>query len=175
MEDYILIKKIINGDITAFDRLVRKYYKNVYIYCYKRFGKKEIAEDLTQEIFLKIIKTIYKYQKNGKFSNFIFTITINTCNDYYRKNKIQMDELDINLKDEQIDIEENLIKKSEKVYLLKMINTLPEIQRDAIILHYYNDIKIKQIAEIKNVPINTIKSRIKQGIDKLKKYIKRGE
>lgn len=56
--------------------------------------------------------------------------------------------------------------------MIKLVNSLPEMQRDAIILHYYNDMKIKQIAKIKNVSVSTIKSRIKQGIDKIKKSYK---
>ena len=168
LDDYVIIKKILNGDNLAFEDLVRKYYQGVYSYCNKRFNSKEIAEDLTQDIFLKLVKSIYQYSYKGKFSNFLFTITINTCTDYIRKKKFNIVDDDIELQDSKVDIEECLISRQENENLTMFINELPDIQRDTIILFYYSNLKIKEIAKIKNVPISTVKSRLKQGIDKLK-------
>ncbi|HLS35550.1 MAG TPA: RNA polymerase sigma factor, partial [Bacillota bacterium] len=80
----MLIRKIIKGDEEAFDSLVKKHYNNIYHYCFRKTGNKEIAKDLTQEVFMKLIRSIHRYRFTGKFTNFLFTIAVNTCNDFYR-------------------------------------------------------------------------------------------
>lgn len=73
-EDRRLINRIRSGDKGTFEELVKRHYKDVFAYCYRRTGNREDAEDLTQEVFLKLVKAIYKYRHTGKFRNFIFTI-----------------------------------------------------------------------------------------------------
>ena len=127
-EDHKLIKCIKAGDKKAFDCLVRKYYKNIFAYCYRRTGDKEIAADLTQDVFTKLI----------------------------------------NLQD--------FIQEEENETLYGHLLSLPDIQKNALILHYYHGLKIKDISVITGVPVSTVKSRMKQGIDKLRKiYQKEGE
>ena len=72
MEDRVLIRRIKKGDKAAFEELVVKHYENIFAYCFRRTGSRQDAEDLTQEVFLKLVKAVYKYQSTGKFSNFIF-------------------------------------------------------------------------------------------------------
>lgn len=170
MEDYILIKRIKTGDKNAFDYLVRKYYNNIFSYCYRRTGDKEIAADLTQDIFAKLIVAIYSYSKTGKFANYLFTIAVNTCTDYLRKRKLYLAETDV----EQVEIvlnslDENIIQTEENEVLYQRLLALPDIQKNALILHYYQGLKIKDIAVITGVPVSTVKSRMKQGIEKLRK------
>src|SRR5690625_1676703 len=78
IQDYLLIRKIIKGDEEAFDSLVKKHYNNIYHYCFRKTGNKEIAKDLTQEVFMKLIRSIHRYRFTGKFTNFLFTIAVNT-------------------------------------------------------------------------------------------------
>ena len=73
-EDRRLINRIRNGDKGAFEELVKRHYEDIFSYCYRRTGNREDAEDLTQEVFLKLVKAIYKYRHTGKFRNFIFTV-----------------------------------------------------------------------------------------------------
>lgn len=157
------------GDKQAFDILVRKHYQNIYFYCYRRMRDENIAADLTQDVFLKIVSAIYKYRFTGKFLNFLFTIAVNTCNDYLRKNvpvvdcnMVELPAMDKLPPDVIIQCEE-----TEKLY--KRLYSLPDMQKEALILYYYHDMKAKDIAKITGVPVATAKSRIKQGLDKLKK------
>ena len=72
-EDYILIQKIKNGDQNAFERVLEKYYHSIYFYCVRRcYGNVELAADLTQDIFLKVIKNIRNYRFTGKFYKYLF-------------------------------------------------------------------------------------------------------
>ena len=86
IEDYILIKRIQNGDTEAFETLVRKYYQNIYSFCVRRCnGDTTLAADLTQDTFLKLIEHIQQYKFTGKFINFLLTIAVNTCKNHFKK------------------------------------------------------------------------------------------
>ena len=177
IKDFILVQKIKAGNRQAFEVLVKRYYQNIYAYCFRRCGNKETAQDLTQDIFVKLISSIYRYTPTGKFQNFLFTIAVNTCNDYHRKSTIQQTDVDIDIMiDSEPFLEDSHIKKEEHVLLCERLQTLPDIQKNALILYYYHDLKIKDIATITGVSVSTVKSRIHQGIGKLKKiYRKDGE
>lgn len=174
-EDHNLIRKILDGDKDAFERLVRKYYPNIYAYCYRRVWDENTAADLTQDVFLKLVSSIYRYRFSGKFSNFIFTIAVNTCNDYFRKHgREQLCEIE-EFPESAQSMADAVIEDEENALLRRRLNSLPEIQRQALILYYYHGLKEKDIAKITGVPLSTTKSRIKQGLDKLRKLYGKDE
>ena len=95
IKDYILIKRIQNGDTEAFETLVRKYYQNIYNFCVRRCnGNTTLAADLTQDTFLKLITHIQQYRLTGKFINFLLTIAVNTCNNYFKKKSPDLVDMD---------------------------------------------------------------------------------
>lgn len=175
VEDRALIKRIKQGDKAAFEQLVNKHYRNIFAYCYRRTGSKEDAEDITQEVFLKLVKAIYKYQHTGKFTNFIFTIAVNCCNDFFRsKARHEMKE---NISDDVAqlvagarDEPENRIScQEEKDILYHRLKDLNSHQKEALILYYFHQLKAREIAQITGVPLATAKSRIRQGMEHLRK------
>ncbi|WP_294853420.1 RNA polymerase sigma factor [uncultured Oscillibacter sp.] len=169
IDDHELIHRILNGDKHAFDTLVRKHYQNIYSYCIRRIGIDDAA-DLTQEIFTKLVKTIFTYKFTGKFSNFLFTITVNTCNDYAKRTHQLFENIDdLQKADEHPTPFEAVIETEQAEIIKRKLNELPDVQKDAIILYYYHDLKAKDIAKITGVSLPTAKSRIKQGMDKLRK------
>jgi len=174
IEDFFLIRKIQNGNTKAFDFLVQKYYKSVYEYCYRKFnGNADLAADLTQDVFLRLLQNIHTVKKVGKFKNFLFTIATNICNNYYKKSKpLYMDIETLNIADQIPEPLEKIIFKEEACKIQKAIAQLPDFQKEAIILRYYHDMKLKDIAQITNVSVPTVKSRLKQGLEKLRRYIK---
>lgn len=172
IEDHVLIRRILNGDKQAFDTLVRKHYQNIYSYCIRRIGINDAA-DLTQEIFTKLIKTIFAYRFTGKFTNFLFTIAVNTCNDYEKKPKKIFQDIDcLQEADRSPTPMETTLIDEEAGIIKQKLDALPSIQKDAIILYYYHGLKAKDIAKIAGVSLPTAKSRIKQGMDKLKKLFR---
>ncbi|WP_350345158.1 RNA polymerase sigma factor [Proteinivorax tanatarense] len=172
IQDYLLIRKIKAGDKQAFETLVQKHYQNIFSYCIRRTGNKVVATDLTQDIFLKLIKAIYSYKFTGKFKNFLFTIAVNTCNDYYKKNKYSYEDIDALQKaDDSPQPIEQVIHNEQAINIKGKIDTLPDTQKDVIILYYYHDMKIKDISNITGVKLSTVKSRLKQGKKKLKKLL----
>ena len=129
----------------------------------------QVAEDLTQEVFLRLVRTLSKYRPTGKFSNYIFTIAVNTANDFFRKNKrFIYEENDLMGIDAGINIEEIFVKREQFTYLKEALNKLPDMQKDAILLRYFHNMKIKDIAKITGTNQSTVKSRISQGLGKLK-------
>ncbi|KJF27328.1 hypothetical protein TZ02_08305 [Clostridium aceticum] len=170
IEDYQLIWRIKKGDQQAFDTLVRKHYQNIYSYCIRRTGNQVMAADLTQDIFLKLVKAIYNYHFTGKFTNFLFTIAVNTCNDYCRKPQQRYEHVDsLQKSDNRPEPIDRVIQNEEAKGIKQKIDALPDMQKDAIILYYYHDMKAKDIAKVTGVNLATVKSRLKQGKDKLKK------
>lgn len=177
LEDRKLIRKIQNGDKAAFERLVERHYGEVLSYCVRRTGSREEGEDLTQEVFLKVIRAIYQYRFTGKFSNFLFTIAVNTCNDFFRRQRTSpaaagcSGDTDVALQNSPSRDgapAETLLLQEAYALLYRRLSAIPDVQREAILLHYYHGFKAREIAEITGVPIATAKSRIQQGMTKLR-------
>jgi len=151
--------------------LITNYYNNIYTYIVRRTGKREIAEDLTQETFLRLVNSIENYKPTGKFKNFIFTIAVNVCNDFYRKNKVSFDDVDIDSLSESDSEDIELANLGNRIVLKNSIDRLPGKQKEVLLLRFFHDMKIKDIAKITDVSIPTVKSRLSQGLGKLRKII----
>lgn len=167
IEDLILIRKIQNGDKQALDKLIRLYYEDVFSLCFYRCGNDDLAADLCQESFVKLIRNIYQYKPSGKFRNYLYTITLNVISDYYRKQKTETVSLDeYEIVNSHVDPDQLTIE--EKETLRQYICCLSEAQKNVILLYYYHGLRIKEIAKILNTNESTVKSRLFQAIKKLK-------
>lgn len=176
--DEILIKEILNGNKSAMNVLVKRYYKMIFAYVYRNLGEYHISYDITQEIFIKIIKNLNTFKGDiSKIKSWMFRIASNTCKDYYRssyyknnKNNSEIEEC-MMVENNVVDI---LIKNEKREMIRKALLNLPSMQREALILRFYHDLKIKDIADITGASESTVKSRIRQGTQKLKKYFEGG-
>lgn len=177
IEDYILIKRIQDGDPAAFEVLVRKYYQDIYSFCVRRCnGDTVLAADLTQETFLKLIEHIQRYRPTGKFINFLLTIAVNNCNNNYKKKSFEPVEMEVLAQQpDQTDLEASLLWQETALTVQQALSQLPDFQKETIILRFYHDRKIREIADITGVSVPTAKSRLKQGLDKLKRYLDKEE
>ena len=173
IEDYILIRRIQNGDPEAFETLVRKYYQNIYQFCVRRCnGDTALAADLTQDTFLKLIEHIQQYRLTGKFINFLLTIAVNTCNNHFKKKSPDIVDMDtLSAVPSNLNISEEVLRQEDAKILQQAIDRLPDMQKEVVILRFYHDRKLKEIAAITGVSLPTAKSRLKQGLDKLKRYL----
>ncbi|MBO0462605.1 MULTISPECIES: sigma-70 family RNA polymerase sigma factor [unclassified Enterococcus] len=177
IKDYLIILKIKSGDVGAWEKLVEKYYDKIFNYCKRRFfGKSGLAEDLTQETFLKVISSIDSYKFSGSFFNYLFTIAVNTCNSYSKKNdfdEVVFDESYNKELDEQ-DYNVDFVNEQSRI-IQRALDQLPEYQREAIILKFFYDMKIKEIAQVTKTSVPTAQSRIQQGLVKMKRILKKEE
>lgn len=168
-----MIKKIQAGDTEAFDTLVRKYYRSIYQFCYRRLnGDADTAADITQDVFLKLLENIQAVRMLGKFQNYLLTIAVNTCNNYFKKEKPAYVDLEtLEMVDETDSSLEKVIRKESRNAVRRAVNELPDYQKEVIILRFYYDLKIKEIAAITNANVPTVKSRLQQGLKKLQRYL----
>lgn len=173
IEDYILIRRIQNGDPEAFETLVRKHYQNIYQFCVRRCnGDTALAADLTQDTFLKLIEHIQQYRLTGKFINFLLTIAVNTCNNHFKKKSPDIVDMDtLSAVPSNLNISEEVLRQEDAKIIQQAIDRLPDMQKEVVILRFYHDRKLKEIAAITGVSLPTAKSRLKQGLDKLKRYL----
>ena len=173
IEDYILIRRIQNGDPEAFETLVRKYYQNIYQFCVRRCnGDTALAADLTQDTFLNLIEHIQQYRLTGKFINFLLTIAVNTCNNHFKKKSPDIVDMDtLSAVPSNLNISEEVLRQEDAKIIQQAIDRLPDMQKEVVILRFYHDRKLKEIAAITGASLPTAKSRLKQGLDKMKRYL----
>ncbi|MFL0198801.1 RNA polymerase sigma factor [Clostridium sp. WILCCON 0269] len=181
MDDSKLIKKCQVGDKGAFQELISKYHPFVYKFLIKITQDEEIAEDITQETFLKVIKNIEKFDVYGKakFSTYIITVSKNCYIDYLRKEKkflqrISIDEA-INTENVNAKVESLVIDKIYAEAIIKELENLSEEQKLVIKMKYIEGLTLKEIGEKLELEPKTVKSRIHNGMVKLRKIFKRGD
>lgn len=158
--------------------LVKKHYKNIFAYVYRKLADYHLAYDLTQEVFIKMMKSIATYKAKGKFEHWLLTIAVNHCRDYFRsstyKHRSKEQEIFYQIKDDSENVWDLLSKKIDSEKVKEALQTLPDYQKEAIILRFYHDLKIKEIAHITKSKEATVKSRLRQGIGKLKELLQGG-
>ncbi|MDR1436711.1 MAG: sigma-70 family RNA polymerase sigma factor [Candidatus Symbiothrix sp.] len=174
MTDEELVVAYAQGNNATFDILLNRHRSSIYSYIYFIVRNREMAEDIFQETFVKAIMTIKqgRYTENGKFRAWINRIAHNLIIDNYRQEKneqtISNDECEIDLfnnpKLSDGTIEDVIVKNQILADVKKLINHLPENQKEVLILRYYQDLSFKEIAEITNVSINTALGRMRYAI-----------
>ena len=148
--------------------LIRRYYPDIYKYCFFHLGNRETAEDITQEVFLKFSKSLDNYHEYGKLKNYLYVVAKNTIKDFFRKRYETIDELET-----EISCDGGLDNVPLQMDIWREIQRLDPLDKEFIILRYYQDLKVKDIAQIVNMPPSTVGYKIKK-IEKLLK-IRLGE
>ena len=171
MEEVILIKRAIKGDRMAFEELMNIYFDRLCREAYMRCKYEEDVKEIVQETVYKAYKNIKSLKEPKYFKTWLSRILINVSNDYLRKKG--MVELEL---DEKAYIKEVVVEDSVemKIDLYNAIDTLEDKYKDAIILRYVNDLKIEDISEILDRPINTIKTHLRKALKDMKKLLKEG-
>jgi RNA polymerase sigma-70 factor (ECF subfamily) len=179
MEDIKIIKRCKAGEKSAFEELIIKYHPYVYKFLIKLSGDEDLAEDLTQETFIKVIRNIDKFDVYGKakFSTYIITLCKNCYIDYYRKQKKSMNnvEIDDNLNLQSENIEDTVLDRLDAETAAAYLKKLPEEQEIVIKMKYFEGLTLKEIGEKLELEPKTIKSRIHNGIVKLRRLFEGGE
>jgi RNA polymerase sigma factor (sigma-70 family) len=123
-----------------------------------------------------MMKSLSSYKSDGQFKNWLLKIAVNHCRDYFRSRtyKQKENEIDQQFKDEKENVWDMLSKKIDSENVKAAVEQLPDFQKEAIILKFYQDLKIKEIAELTESKEATVKSRLKQGIGKLKILLRGG-
>ena len=162
MENRVLIKYIREGDKRGWNMLIDRYSRTVYNLAFNFCGNSDDANDLTQDIFIKIYKNIDKFDENLNISSWIMRISKNHCIDYWRKNKKNNFRIDLedNLVKDEHSPEENLIKSGDLNKLREKMLQLKPDARSLLILRDIQDHSYQEIADSLEIPLRTVKSKI---------------
>ena len=182
LSDKQLVDSYRNGNVASFELLVERHQNKVFSYILMLVKDRQLADDILQDTFLKIISTIKAgaYKEEGKFIQFAMRIAHNLIIDHFRKSQrlpmadsVNKDyDLIDNAKITDLSIEDRMV--TEQVYddIRKMIDFLPEEQREVLNMRMYADMSFKDIAEATNVSINTALGRMRYAIINLRKMAK---
>lgn len=177
MNERALIKSCQKGEKQAFEELIRLFYPYVSKFLLKTTADGSLAEDLTQDTFLKMVKNIDKYDLGGcaGFGTWLIAIAKNCYIDHLRRNRIYVEPIEnLQLSSNQ-DLMTNVLTKLQYEEVLQEMKKIPEEQRIAIRLKYEEDLTLAEIAAQFGIPAKTIKSRIHDGKVKLRRYLKSNE
>lgn len=173
-----IISKILDGDESSFSEIMGLYLKPIYNFLHRLVGDRDVAEDLTQETFVKAWKKLKRFDQKRSFKTWLFTIAKNTAFDWLKKKKEipfssftdeEGESWLENVADENILPDEILERSDITEELDAILQKIPVHYRAILLLHYKEDFSLHEIAEILGEPYNTIKSRHQRGIARLKK------
>lgn len=174
MTDEELVILYAQGDNAAFDVLLNRHKSSVHSYIYFIVRNKDLAEDIFQETFVKVIMTIKqgRYVDNGKFKAWMLRIAHNLVIDNYRQerseNTISNDDVEVDLLNNMRlcdgTIEDSMVRHQVLCDVRKLVKHLPDNQREVLEMRYYQDLSFKEIADITGVSINTALGRMRYAI-----------
>ena len=159
------------------ERLIEDYGQEVYRIAYFYIKDRQLAEDVFQEVFYKVMKNYHKFQHQSSEKTWLTRITINTCKDLLRTNWIKRVTTFSTWQEPQSDYEApfDIEKQEEYQELYQMIQKLPTKYKDVILLFYYNELSYEEISQILGIPEGTVRSRLARARTKLKKMISERE
>jgi RNA polymerase sigma-70 factor (ECF subfamily) len=169
-----IIEKAILGDEECIRIIIDKWYPIIRTFCYRCINNYTEAEDLTQEVFLKVVINFPKYNEKGKFKSWLFKIAANTCKDYYKhkSNEPIFSELENEMQNSELIEEDFSSNFIEKELLKSALCSLKYKYRESIILHYFHHFTLQEIGEILHVPKATVNTRIRRGLSQLNDILK---
>ena len=168
--DHELIKLFQKGDQTAYDRLVRKYLYNTVGFFYTITGDKMVAEDLAQDVFFKLFKTLGNFRFKSAFSTYLYRINLNTANSWFTrskwKNLLHLDQI-LNQQKNDTSIATEWLSKE----LWDAISNLPKKQRSVVVMRVAEELPYKEISTITGMSENTAKVNYHHALQTLKKVL----
>jgi len=181
MKDQELVNQFLIGDHTSLESLINRHKNRVYTYILLIVKDQQLAEDIFQDTFIKVIKSLRKgkYQEKGIFASWVIRIAHNLIIDHYRKAKhlktLSNEDKEVDIfnskKFADANVEEEIIKNQISRDVRKLVDELPEDQKQVILLRHYGGLSFKEIAEQTNVSINTALGRMRYALINLRKLI----
>ena len=178
--DALLVKNYVAGDENALTILINRHQSKIYGFIYSKLSDRDISDDIFQDTFIKVIKTLKSnsYNEEGKFLPWVMRISHNLIIDHYRRNKKmpmfrETEEFSIFsiMSDNMPNIESQLITTQVENDLRKLIEELPAEQKEVLMMRMYQDLSFKEISEMTGVSINTALGRMRYAIMNLRKVI----
>ena len=182
ISDSILVNDYINGKEASLSILINRHQQRLFSFIYSKIKDKDLTEDIFQDTFIKVIRTLKKgkYNEEGKFLPWVMRIAHNLVIDYFRKNNRMpsfknTDEFDIFsvLHDGTLNAEKQIIQAQIYEDVRELINELPEEQKEVLIMRMYKDMSFKEISKNTGVSINTALGRMRYALINMRKLIEK--
>ena len=182
VSDSTLVSQYIQGKEASLEILIKRHQQRLYRFIYSKVQDKDVTEDVFQDTFIKVIRTLKKgnYNEEGKFLTWVMRIAHNLVIDYFRKSKRipsfkNKDDFDIFsiIGDGSLNAEKKMIQ--EQIYndVRELVHSLPEEQKEVLIMRMYRDMSFKEISENTGVSINTALGRMRYALINLRKLIEK--
>ncbi|MBU2951979.1 sigma-70 family RNA polymerase sigma factor [Tamlana agarivorans] len=178
--DATLVSNYIKGDEKALETLIVRHKQKIYSFIYSKVYDRDVAEDIFQDTFIKVIRTLKRgaYNEEGKFLPWVMRISHNLVIDFFRKSN-RMPKFDNSgefsifsvLSDSSLNAEKTIIKEQVENDVRRLVDKLPEDQREVLLLRIYNDMSFKEISDKTGVSINTALGRMRYALINLRKII----
>jgi RNA polymerase sigma factor (sigma-70 family) len=175
-----LIQRCLQGDQTAWDAIVRMYWRKVFNVAYKFVGKHEEAEDLAQEIFLKIFKSLDTFDRRANFQTWLVSVSRNLCIDHYRSVRKERQTIDRAVDASELTPASTdpgpmaALEQRDRLTLLRdALAALPDALRTAVLMRDIHELSYQEIADRLGLPEGTVKSRINRGRAELARQIRK--
>ncbi|SHG16041.1 RNA polymerase sigma factor [Flavobacterium defluvii] len=178
--DALLVKNYVEGNENALATLIKRHESKIYGFIYSKIADRDISNDIFQDTFIKVIKTLKSnsYNEEGKFLPWVMRISHNLIVDHFRKTKKmpmyrETEEFSIFsiMSDDSLNIEGRMIVDQVEVDLKRLIEELPEDQKEVLVMRMYQDMSFKEISELTDVSINTALGRMRYALMNLRKII----
>jgi RNA polymerase sigma-70 factor (ECF subfamily) len=185
LTDADVMLRVKAGDQSAFDYLVQKYRRPMVNFMYRMAHNAAAAEDLAQEVFLRVYRSRSSYEASAKFTTWLYRIATNLAANHARdtrherpENMVSLDEPDedtgttMDVADSKLSVEENMVRRERLAAIRKTVQNLPERQRIAVIMHKYQQMDYKQIAEVLKLSESATKSLLFRAYETLREQLK---
>lgn len=180
--DALLVKNYVAGDESALATLITRHESKIYGFIYSKIADRDVSDDIFQDTFIKVIKTLKSnsYNEEGKFLPWVMRIAHNLIIDHFRKNKKmpmfrETEEFSIFsvMSDNSMTVENQMIADQVEMDLKRLIEELPEDQKEVLMMRIYQDLSFKEISELTGVSINTALGRMRYALMNLRKVIEK--
>ncbi len=159
MHEHALIRRLQEGDPTAIDELVDEYKAPLFAFIMRLVNNHDMAEDLFQETWIKVIRSVRRFRGDAKLSTWLFQVALNHCRDEMRKKRyvhVPLEEVEELAGDSTPDLDRLHLAKE----IQKIVEGLPIKMREVVVLKYFHDLKDEEIACVAGIPAGTVKSRL---------------
>ena len=177
LSDQVLVKEYINGDNYSFEVLLNRHKSRVFAFIMSKIKNKDLSEDIFQDTYVKVVNSLQKgkYNEEGKFLPWVMRIAHNLVIDHFRKQKKMhmvrsnndFDIFDV-IKDDNINVDDRLIRDQIFSDLRGLINLLPNDQKEVLMMRYFEEMSFKKIAEHFDISINTALGRMRYALINLR-------
>ena len=175
-----LIQRCLRGDQTAWELIVRQHWRKVFNVAYKFVGKHDEAEDLTQDIFLRVFKSLDTFDRRANFQTWLISVSRNLCIDHYRSVRKERETIDRDIDANELSPPSAdqgpfaALEQRDRVELLRRaLSALPRTLRTAVVMRDIQELSYQEIADRLRLPEGTVKSRINRGRTELARQIRK--